>query len=276
MRQSSSGTTANLQSQRGSSCQNQKDVEANNSHRNLHARRCHRRGETSASAQCVLCRLSASEATGLAPSKEASSLAIGEAVLGHSVVALRAAGADAEVRLDARSELVVVNASETQGLLATCILLLSNSRGIGQSCLVIGAACTSGLQARLRNASGEPSAGWQVILGRLGAAETTSFAPAEQACGLAVLEAILCGGVVALGAACADAEVGLDARRELVMVDTGQTQGLLAACILLLPDILGICECCLVVGVARTGGCCSEKGGEHNLDHDSKESRHLN
>merc|ERR1711924_394255 len=92
---------------------------------------------------------------------------------------------------------------------------------------------------------GEAGAAREIILRRLGAGE---------ACGLAILEAIVCHGVVALGACRADAKIRLHAGSELVMIGAGHAQGLLAACILLLADVLGIGKCGLIISTACAGG----------------------
>merc|ERR1712072_1377173 len=66
--------------------------------------------------------------------------------------------------------------------------------------------CNSSLQeqfafkARIGDTWGEASATGERVLGWLGAAQATFLAPAEQACGLAILEAIVSHGVVALTA----------------------------------------------------------------------------
>merc|ERR1719201_2895923 len=127
-----------MQSKNGSCWKTQKlfQKEIINSHSNLHARRCHRWSEASATAQCILCGLSAAEASTFVPTEEASCLAVLEAVLGDGVVALRAASADAEVGCHATSELIMVDAREGQCSLAACILFLSNGLGICQCCLV--------------------------------------------------------------------------------------------------------------------------------------------
>merc|ERR1712048_1437953 len=157
-----------------------------NSSNHLHAWRCHGRREASAATQCILSRLGAGEAARLAPAEEACCLAVLEAILGNSVVALGAASADAEIGLHTSCELVVIDASEAEGFLAASVLLLANSRGISEGCLVISAAGTGGLQARLGHSWREASAATQCILSRLGAGEAARLAPAEEACSLAV------------------------------------------------------------------------------------------
>merc|ERR1711879_409689 len=149
----------------------------------------------------------------------------------------------------------MVNAAQAESLLAASILLLANVLGISQGCLVISAAGASDLQAVLAwcsNCRGEASAAFETILGRLSAGEAARLAPTEQASSLAVLEAVVRDSVVTLGATRADAEIGLDARGELVVVDAAQAESLLAASILLLANILGISQGCLVISAAGT------------------------
>merc|ERR1719336_2197901 len=221
---------------------------------NLHAWVRDSWGETSATTQCILCWLCAAEATRLAPSKEACGLAVLETIVSDSVVALGASSTDAEVRLNAGHELVMVDACDTKSLLAACILLLANSGSISKSCLVISTASTCGLKAWLSDGRSEASATTQCILSWLGAAEATRLAPAKEAYSLAVLEAVVSDGVVALGASSADAKVGLNAGHELIVVDACHTKSLLAACILLLADCGGISQSSLVIGTASTCG----------------------
>merc|ERR1712048_1526781 len=243
--------------QKCTSRQNQEQLEKGstiNSSNHLHAWRCHSRREASAAAQCILSWLSAGEAARLAPAEEACSLAVLEAILGNCVVALRATSADAKVGLHAGSELVVVNASEAKRLLAASILLLANGRGIRKCSLVISTAGTGGLQARLSHGRREASAAAQCILSRLGAGEAARLAPGEEACGLAVLEAVLGNRVVALRAASADAQVRLHASNELVVVNASEAKRLLAASVLLLTNGRGISKRCLVVRATGTGG----------------------
>merc|ERR1712039_377188 len=225
-----------------------------NSSYHFHAWLSHSRRESGAAAQCILSRLGAGEAARLAPSEEACGLAVLEAVLGNRVVALRATSADAQVPMHARSELVVIDAGETKRLLAASILLLANSCGIRKCSLVISAAGTSGLQAWLSHGRREAGAATQCILSRLGAGEAARLAPAEEACGLAVLEAVLGNRVVALRATSADAQVGLHASSELVVIDAGETKRPLAASILLLANSRGIRKCSLVISAAGTSG----------------------
>merc|ERR1712156_338975 len=195
-----------------------------NSSNHLHAWLSHGRREAGAAAQCILSGLGAGEAARLAPAKEASSLAVLETILGNRVVALRATSADAQVGLHASSELVVIDAGETKRLLAASILLLANSGGIRKCSLVISAAGTGGLQARLSHGRREAGAAAQCILSRLSAGEATRLAPAKEACSLAVLEAILGNRVVALRATSADAKVGLHTRSELVLVNASEAK----------------------------------------------------
>merc|ERR1712070_488100 len=159
-------------------------------------------GEASAAGERILGWLGAAQATFLAPAKQACGLAILEAIVSHGVVALAARGTDSEVTLHAAGEFVMVNATEAECLLATSILLVANSLCISQSCLVVTAAGTSdfAFKARIGDRWGEASAAGERILGRLGAAQAAFLAPAEQACGLAILEAIISHGVVALAA----------------------------------------------------------------------------
>merc|ERR1711937_925292 len=208
----------------------QKDLIQLHLHGHFHAWISNCRREASTACETILGRLGAGEAARLAPAKQASCLAVLEAIVSHGVVALGATRADAEIRLDARSELVVVDAAQAKSLLAASILLLADVLGISECRLVISTTGTSDLQAvlaRCSNCRGEASAAFETILGRLSAGEAARLAPAKQACGLAVLEAVVSHGVVALGATRADAEIGLDARRELVVVDAAQAKSLL-------------------------------------------------
>ena len=106
----------------------------------LKAKLGNRRRETSAARKVVLGCLGAAQAARLAPSKQACRLAILEAIVSNSVVALTAGSTDAEVALHTAGELVMVDAAEPESFLAASILLLSNILCIGQSCLVITAA----------------------------------------------------------------------------------------------------------------------------------------
>merc|ERR1711998_567386 len=123
----------------------------------------------------------------------------------------------------------MVNATETQCLLAASVLLLANGLRISKSCLVITAASTGGLllKARRCGGRGETSAAREIVLSRLSAAQASRLAPAKEACCLAVLEAIVGHGVVTLAAGRADAQLALHAAGELVMVDATETECLL-------------------------------------------------
>merc|ERR1711998_44092 len=131
-----------------------------NRDRALETRSSHCWGEAGAARKVVLGKLSAAQAARLAPAEQACGLAVLEAVVSNSVVALAAGGTDRKVTLHAAGEFVVVNAAEAERLLAASILLLANILGIGQCSLVIRAACTSGrgLQARISRAGSETSA----------------------------------------------------------------------------------------------------------------------
>merc|ERR1719230_1106620 len=150
----------------------------------------------------------------------------------------------------------MVDASQAKGLLAACVLLLTNLLRIGKCSLVISRAGTSGsgLKARTGSACGKSSASGEIVLSRLGAVKAALLAPSEEASSLAVLEPIVSSGIVALAACGRDAQVRLNARGELVMVDASQAKGLLAACILLLTDVLRIGKCSLVISRAGTSG----------------------
>merc|ERR1711991_867621 len=182
--------------------------------------------EAGAAGKLILGWLSAAQAARLAPAEQARGLAVLEAVVGHSVVALAARGADAKLALHTTGELVVIDASEAQSTLAAPILLLTNSLGIGQRRLIVAAAGPSGLalQARLGNGWGETGAAGKLILGWLSAAQAARLAPAEQARGLAVLEAVVGHSVVALAARGADAKLALHTTGELVVIDASEAQ----------------------------------------------------
>ena len=102
----------------------------------------------------------------------------------------------------------MVDATEAQCRLGANALLLTYRVAIRKRSLLGSAACTSGcrLQARCGITTGETSALGKIDLGILGAIEAALLAPAKEASGLAVLESILSGGVVALGACVTDAE----------------------------------------------------------------------
>merc|ERR1712063_61358 len=125
---------------------------------------------------------------------------------------------------------------------------------MGKKKIVKVPSSRNNLHAWVCNGWREASATTQCILSWLGAAEATRLAPAKEACSLAVLEAIVSDGVVALGTSSTDAKVGLNAGNELVMVDAGHTQSLLAACILLLANCGGISQGCLVISPAGPCG----------------------
>merc|ERR550514_289293 len=146
----------------------------------------------------------------------------------------------------------MVNAGQAECLLATGVLLLTNRLGISKRCLVISTACASdlSLQAWIGDRRREASASCQAVLGRLSAREASRLAPPEQAGSLAVLEAVISNGIVALGASGADAEIGLDAAGELVVVNARQAECLLATGVLLLTNRLGISKRCLVISTA--------------------------
>jgi len=220
----------------------------------VHARSGNCGGESCTSGKIILSWLGAVKATLLAPSKEACCLAILESIGGSGIVALAAGSGDAEVRLDTRSELVMVDAGEGQSLLATCVLLLTNILRISKGSLVVRGAATCGLKARLGHSSGKPSTSGKIILSWLGAIKAALLAPSKEACSLAILESIGGSGIVALAAGSGDAKVRLDTRSELVMVDAGEGQSLLAACVLLLTNILRISKGSLVIRRATTSG----------------------
>merc|ERR1711871_1248776 len=93
--------------------------------------------------QCVLGWLSALQATTLAPSKQACCFAVLEAVISNCIVALGAGGADRQLALGTAGELVVVDASQTQGLGAALVLLVTDSLGISKIGLICSGASTS-------------------------------------------------------------------------------------------------------------------------------------
>jgi hypothetical protein len=139
----------------------------------IHAWCCSASGEACASGKVVLCWFGAVEASRLAPSKEACGLAILESIIGSGIVALAAGGRDAEIRLHAACELIVVDASQTKSLLGASILLLANSLGIGESGLIICRAATCGFKAWCCSASGKACASGKVVLRWFGAVKAS-------------------------------------------------------------------------------------------------------
>jgi len=156
--------------------------------------------EASTSGKIILSWLGAVKAALLAPSKEARRLAVLESISGSCIIALAAGRRDAEIRLNTRRELVVVNASEAQSLLGACVLLLTNILRIRKGGLVIRGATTCGLEAGSRRTSWNASAIWQGRLCRSSAVKAALFAPSEEASSLAILEAIISSDGIAFAA----------------------------------------------------------------------------
>merc|ERR1719221_1512489 len=146
----------------------------------------------------------------------------------------------------------MVDTTQAKGRLATLVLFLANILWVSESSLVIGAACTSALEAWLRGASCKSGACCKVVLCWLGAVEAATLAPSKEARSLAILESVIGSGIVALGAGGRDSEVRLHARGEFVMVDTTQAKGCLATLVLFLTNILRVSESSLVAGTAGT------------------------
>merc|ERR1712196_213571 len=145
-------------------CRGQKKLKLFASHGNVvHARIGLGRSETCAASQVVLGRLSAAQATALAPAQQACCLAVLEAVVGHCVVALGASRTDGEFTLGAAGELVTIDAGKAQGILATLVLLVADSLGISQVGLIICRASSSGhgLEARIGLGGSETGAASQ-------------------------------------------------------------------------------------------------------------------
>merc|ERR1712224_128879 len=96
----------------------------------------------------------------------------------------------------------MVDATDTKGLLATSILLLTKILRIGEGSLVIGAARTGGCQfkAGCCSASGKACAGGKVVLRWFCAVKASLLAPSKEASSLAIFEAIIGSGIVALAA----------------------------------------------------------------------------
>merc|ERR1739845_245113 len=91
----------------------------------VHARRWGPCRDAAACWQIYLCRGSAREAPLLAPSKQACSLAIFEAVVSSRGVAITARIADAHLRCHATLEFGMINATKTQSLLAALVALVT-------------------------------------------------------------------------------------------------------------------------------------------------------
>jgi len=226
-------------------------------------------GEACTSGEVVLCWFCAVKASLLAPSKEASSLAILKPVIGSCIVALAAGGRDAKVGLHARREFVVVDATETKSLLAASILLFADILRICKSSLIIGRAATCRLQARCGRASWDSSASWKVSLGRGGAVKAALFAPAKEAFCLAICKSIIGGRGITFTTSTADSNFGGHTSIEFVMVNATQTQSLFAAFVALVTKIVGIktCDGCLIICGAAGSRSNSNQTCKNNFDH---------
>merc|ERR1712066_170809 len=146
----------------------------------LHARR--RRSSRNASAcwKVDLGRSCAIEAALLAPSKQASSLAILEAIVCSHCVTLGARSADANGTSQAAVELVVVDPSQAQCLGTACVGLITKGiviHGLNCGLIICRARDSSGLHARSWRSSRNTSACWKINLGRCRAIQATLLAP---------------------------------------------------------------------------------------------------
>merc|ERR1712050_536581 len=135
------------------------------SHHGLHARR--RRSSRNASAcwKIDLGRCCAIEAALLAPSKQASSLAIFEAIVCSHCVTLGARSADANGTSQAAVELVVVDSSQAQCAGTACVGLITKGiviHGLNCSLIICRARDSSGLHARSWRSSRNSSACWKI------------------------------------------------------------------------------------------------------------------
>jgi len=77
-------------------------------------------------------------------------------------------------------------------------------------------------------------------LGRCCAVKAALLAPSEEACGLAVFEAIIGSGGIAVTASVADSNFAGHATLELVMVDAAQTKSVFATLVALVTECVGI------------------------------------
>jgi len=182
----------------------------------------------------------------LAPSKEASGLAILEAIIRSYSIAFTASITDSNFSGHATFEFVMVDATQTKGVLATLVALVTE-RVVVQGLdfgLIVGCAlhCT-GLEARCGRASWDSCACWKVSLGGSCAVEAALLAPSKEASGLAVFEAIVGSGGIAVTASIADADFAGHATLELGMVDAAQAKGALATLVAL------VTECVVIQGL---------------------------
>ena len=152
-----------------------------------------------------------------------------EATLSHRVVAFCARGTHADRISHAPDKLVIVDTNQSQGLLAfSTKLIVIKTRDCA---LAIRWALSSdgGLKTRRRRANSHASAGWQINPRRGSAIEAALLAPTKEANCFATFGAILSRGEVALCTPRTHADQIPRARDKLVMVDTNQSQGRLAA-----------------------------------------------
>merc|ERR1712119_100682 len=174
----------------------------------LHAR-CWRSGRnTSACWKIDLGWCCAIQTTLLAPSKQASSLAIFEAIVCSRCVTLGARSADANGASQAAVELVMVDSSQAQCAGTACVGLITKGiviHGLNCGLIICRARDSSGLHARCWRSGRNTSARWKIDLGWCCAIQTTLLAPSKQAGSLAIFEAIVCSRCVTLGARSADA-----------------------------------------------------------------------
>jgi len=99
------------------------------------------------------------------------------------------------------------------------------------------------VHARSWRASWDSCACWKVGLGRSCAVEAALLAPSKEASGLAVFEAIVGSGGIAVTASIADADFAGHATLELGMVDAAQAKGALATLVAL------VTECVVIQGL---------------------------
>merc|ERR1719215_153443 len=223
--------------------------------------------DASACREVLLSWRSAIEAARLAPTEQARSLAVLETIVCSDGIALGAIGVDADLSLHACVELVVVDASQAQRSSAALVALVAKRVGIEtlDHSLLIGRALHGGcrFEARGCSSSFNASACREVLLSWCSAIEAARLAPTEQARSLAVLEAIVCCGGIALGAIGVDADLSFHACVELVVVDASQAQSTSAALVALVAESVGIesLDHSLLVGRALHGGCRFEAGG---------------
>merc|ERR1719321_1734978 len=211
--------------------------------------------EASTSCKSVLSWLCAGQAARLAPTEQAGSLAVLESVLRHVKVALTAPGADAKLALHAGDEAIVLDATQSQILRATLVLLITNRLRVRESGLVVSAASPHrlGLHFILAGRCGcwrEARASCKSVLSWLCAGQAARLAPTEKAGSLAVLESVLRHVKVALTAPGADAKLALHAGDEAIVLDAAQSQILRATLVLLVTNRLRVRESGLVVSAA--------------------------